>query len=514
MDLRGNLNESRSTALDIRNVSKSFGPVDALNGVSLQLARGEVLGLAGENGAGKSTLLNVISGITAPDCGEILVRGRLTSYESYFDAVIDGVYRVFQELAILPNLTIWENVFMGHEQIVSRWGMIDRKKAAGLAREHFEALGHSWIDVERLAGDYPFAVRQVVEILRAFVLARVLERDDPVILLDEPTAALASSDVVFLKELIDSLRDRSAIIFVSHRLSEVLHWSDRVVVLKDGKIAGEGGSHELTEEALHYLMVGRTRDVRFYREAQQRTPEPEQLLSVVELSDGESFRDVSFDINHGEIVGIAGVLGSGKSELGRAIYGDHKTVSGQITYRELRIEGRPIRDVARLGVGYISPERKVDGIVDTFSVTWNISLAQLNLRQKRFLRLGEERELGRRFVEKLRIRTPSPDEPILTLSGGNQQKVIIARWLACDVGLLILDNPTRGVDAGAKEEIYVLMRELTLSGVGILLISDDLLEVIGLSNRILILRSGEPQAWIDAPPDRKPSEAELVAHMV
>lgn len=501
-------------ALEAKAVDRSFGPVQALSGVSISVRQGEVLGLAGENGAGKSTLLNILCGIDQPDSGEVLVRGQRVSHNGYYEAACNGIYRVFQELAILGNMTIWENLFLGHERQLMRAGVIDRQRAISTAQDVFERMGHGWIDVERRADDYPFAVRQVVEILKAFALAEILGWTNPILLLDEPTAALGSEEVEFLRTLIEKVRSRSAVILVSHRLSEVLDWSDRVTVLKDGRVTGGGASADLSEADLHYMMVGRARDVSFYRESRQREPEPEPLLTLEGYGDGTTFQGVNLKVRRGEIVGVAGVLGAGKTELGEAIYGARQSTAGLLTYRGKPLSRPTIRDMVRAGVGYVSPERKHDGLLDTFSVTRNITFARITAQAGQFLNLKKEAEEGRSYVSRLRIKTPSPDASVLALSGGNQQKVVLARWLARGIDLLILDNPTRGVDAGAKEEIYDLMRELVDAGAGILLISDDLLEIIGLSNRVVVLKGGVVTTELDASPDDKPSEAELVASMV
>ena len=506
--------QTEPPALELRSLSRSFGPVRAVRDVSFSVQQGEVIGLGGENGAGKSVLLNLISGTDRPDAGEVLVRGEPVSYKSYYDAARNGVYRVFQELALIPNLPVWENLFLGHERLFAPFGLVGRRKAIHMAREVFERLGHGWIDVEAPIRDYPFATRQIIEIVKAFALGEILGWSHPIILLDEPTAAASSEEVDFLRGMVEAVRPQSAVIFVSHRLSELLAWSDRVVVLRDGEIVGEGSSRELSEESLHYMMVGRERAHAFYREVRQRQPDPAVTLEARHYGDGVKFRDVNLSVHRGEIVGIAGVLGSGKSELGRTFFGARPACEGQLYYRGELVQGPSIRSMALAGMGYVSPERKEDGILDTFSVTQNITFARITIRGGHVVSPKGEAAEGRTYIQRLRIKTASPDAPILSLSGGNQQKVIVARWIATRVEMLILDNPTRGVDAGAKEEIYDLMRDLADQGVGILLISDDLLEVIGLSNRIVVMKAGEITSEVEAPPEAKPSETQLIAHMV
>jgi ribose transport system ATP-binding protein len=500
--------------LEVRSISRAFGPVQALKDASFAVRRGEVVGLIGENGAGKSTLLNIVSGTDRPDAGQVLIRGEVAAYRSYNDATRGGVFRVFQELALIPNLTVWENLFLGHEEHFLRARTIDRRAAIRRAREMMDRFGHGWIDVERPMGEYGFAVQQLLEILKAFTLAELLGYSEPVVLLDEPTTSLASDEVEFLHGLIETVREHSAMVFVSHRLPELLAWSDRVVVMKDGQVVGEGDAATMTEDELHLMMVGRERMELFYREDRQREPEPDVVLEVAGLSDGVAFRDVDLAVRRGEIVGVAGVIGSGKSELGRTVFGADAVVEGTIRYRGAELRRPSTRAMVRMGVGYVSAERKVDGIVDTFSVTQNITFAELATRAEPLVGIRRERRQGRSYVDRLRIKTASPRSSILSLSGGNQQKALIARWLAAGVELLILDNPTRGVDAGAKEEIYDLMRDLARDGVAILLISDDLLEVTGLSNRVVVMKGGVVTGVMDAPPEAKPGEAELIAKMV
>ena len=501
--------------LEVRDIARSFGPVRALAGVSFAVSKGEILGLIGENGAGKSTVLNIISGTDTGGTGEVLVRGKPVNFSNYHEATKAGVFRIFQELALVPNMTVWENLFLSHEKHFTSGGLIRRRSAIRRARELLRRFDHSWIDPMEKVENYPFAVRQVIEVLKAFALADLLGHDEPIVLLDEPTAALASDEIHFLQDLLVKAKDQSAVVFVSHRLSELLDWSDRIIVFKDGRMITEKPAAELTEAALHFLMVGRERDDQFYKEDRQREPEDnEPTLELTGVSDGATFRDVDLTVRRGEIVGIAGVLGSGKSELGRAIFGALPIVSGTMRYQGKPIESQTPANAAKNRIGYVSPERKDDGLLDTFTVAQNISFARIATQKGPLLNLGRERSQGREFVKSMRIKTPTPNEMILNLSGGNQQKAILARWLARGVDLLILDNPTRGVDAGAKEEIYEIIRGLTDDGVAVLLISDDLLEVIGLSNRIVVMKDGAPARQVSAAVTAKPHETDLVAAMV
>jgi len=500
--------------LEVRDVGRSFGPVRALDGVSFSVSRGEVVGLIGENGAGKSTVLNIVSGTDHQDRGEVLLRGRPIRFKDYHEATRNGVFRIFQELALVQTMSVWENFLLSHEEHFTRAGVVRRRAARKWVQELLARFDHGWIDPDREVASYPFAVRQVLEILKAFALAELLGQDEPVILLDEPTAALSSDEIDFLKGLLMRVKPHSAIVFVSHRLSELLDWSDRIVVFKDGQVTAEAPAAELTEGQLHFVMVGRERDTEFYRENRQRTPEASPALEVAGLEVPGAFSDIDLTLHRGEIIGIAGVLGSGKSEVGRAIFGALDKVTGSMSVEGRTLDNWNATTMARLRVGYVSPERKDDGLLDTFNVAQNISFARIATQKRGWLSLGDEAKAARRHIEALRIKTASARAPIDSLSGGNQQKVILARWLERGVDVLILDNPTRGVDAGAKEEIYEIIRDLADAGVAVLLISDDLLEVIGLSNGIAVMKDGRITLVVDSPPDDKPSEAGLVATMV
>jgi ribose transport system ATP-binding protein len=507
--------ETAGPVLRVDSISRNFGAFQAVRDVSLEVRLGEVVGLIGENGAGKSTLLNIISGTDRQSSGQVYIRGDQVNFRNYHDAAVHGVFRVFQELALVPNLTVWENFFLGHESAFVTAGIVNRRAAIRRAEEILARFDHGWIDVKRPVSAYPFAVQQLLELLKAFALAELLGHDSPVILLDEPTAALGLHELEFLRDTVHQIKQHSAVVFVSHRLAELLEWSDRIVVLKDGEVVGGGNAADMSETELHYLMVGRERDKAFYRESRQSEPSVDVLLKVEELSDGDAFADVSLEVRAGEVTGVAGVLGSGKSELGRAIFGAHPVQSGVVRYgADLPTVSLDTRRLVASGVGYVPPERKIDGFFDTFSVGKNLSFGQIVARRRSVLSLSEERRTIRRYIDLLRVRTPSTQASILALSGGNQQKVVLGRWLAAGVRLLILDNPTRGVDAGAKEEIYDLIRDLTDDGVAVLLISDDLLEVIGLSHHVLVMKEGRVVDDLRASVDDKPSEELLISRMV
>ena len=386
------------------------------------------------------------------------------------------------------------------------------------ARQFLEEFGHQWIDPRRTTDSYDFAARQVIEIIRVFVQAELLGTKCPVLLLDEPTAGLLQDETEFLFQMLRSARERSGVIFVGHRLRELLDESDRIMVLKDGVMVGSRPSCEFTEPTLHALMVGRARSTHVYREDRQRSPEAAApLLEVRGLSEPPFFRNVSFEVHAGEILGVGGVLASGKAELGRAIFGLSSDASGEIRVRGKPLGKAAIRSALKQKMGYVAADRANEGVMLSLPLSWNVSLARIASAPGaagNILSLKLERQDAASYVDLLKIKASGVKVPLHSLSGGNQQKVVLARWLAFGSDILVLDNPTRGVDAGAKEDIYDILRDLADQGKAILLITDDLLELIGISNRIVVMKGGAVVQVMDTPPDRKPDEVEVVAQMV
>jgi ribose transport system ATP-binding protein len=505
-----------SPTLAVERIHKRFGSTTALSDVSLSVCAGEVVGLIGENGAGKSTLLNIVSGVLRPDSGDVLIQGRKRPRHYARTAALGGVFHIHQHLSLVPNLTVFENFYLAHENRFSRFGFIRNRLMKERAKAVLAEFGHDWIDPRLEVRTFDFATRQSIEILKAFALAELLEVDSPILLLDEPTAALSNDEVRFLASLIDSFRAKAATVFVSHRLNEVLSFSDRVYVLRDGEVtAGVDQPGSVSEDELHKFMVGRPQLEDHYHESAQRTPGEAVVLEAIGLSHNTEFKGINLSVREGEIVGIGGLLGSGKSSVARALIGATPATAG-----EVRVEGlaRPasITSIIKAGVGYIPSDRQAEGVMGSLPVSWNISLSSIARGgfESIILDIGAEDRSARNYVRDLGIKTSSVRALVRTLSGGNQQKVLLARWLSSGARILILDNPTQGVDSGAKEEIYRALREVADAGVGILLVSDDLMELIGLSNRILVMRSGHVVQEIDSPPDAKPTEVQLVAEMV
>ncbi|GAB2756758.1 sugar ABC transporter ATP-binding protein [Sinomonas soli] len=509
--------EAKPPLLAVRGASKRYGVVQALNNVSLEARVGEVVGLIGENGAGKSTLLGITSGTVVPDDGTVELSGKRLTMHTYADAARNGIFRIYQHQALVSNLSVAENIFLGQERKFVRGGSwLSRRAMVRRARRMFDSLGLEDIDPAAPLGKYSFAERQVIEIVRSLAQADLLEIEHPVILLDEPTSALSREQVDFFFAFVRSIRHRAAQVFVSHRLEELLALSDRVYVLKDGVTVAElDDVDSLSKTQLHALMVGRVPEDVLYNETDQLGSDGPEVLTVDSLTQADNFTDVSFSLHQGEVLGIAGVVGSGKSSLGRALFEAGRGTTGTLTLNGRQMRRGGPREAIRSRMGYIPPERHAEGIVEQLSVSHNLSLPRVgSLGRNPFIDLKAERASAQVQIRQLRIKTPTGKTLIGDLSGGNQQKVIFGRWTAVGSRVMILDNPTNGIDVGAKAEIYKLIRKLSADGVSIILISDDLPELIGLSDRIAVMRDGRLAQILQTPPAKKPSEAELVAHMV
>jgi len=502
------------SALELRSVSKTYGATRALSEVSLTIPRNRVVGLVGENGAGKSTLISVINGVVLPDTGSIWINGAPVRFGHPSESALHGVATVFQEQGLIPTIPVFENIFLGRERKFLRAGMLQRGRLIAEARAVLRDLEID-IDPTAMTGSLSFGQRQLVEIAKAFALSRIYPVE-PVILLDEPTSALSDREIAKLFDGVKRWRGKASFLFVSHRLAEVLTLCDEVVAMKDGQMVAQLPVTRVNESDLHELIVGRQRDAQYYKEDRQAPP-AEKVVVRANVSKAGALHDVSLTIRSGEILGIAGVLGSGKSILARILAGADAPDQGSIEIDGHRLAGPTRREAIRHGVGYVPAERLLAGIIGTHSVEWNLTLPNLGTLERTPLRLisvARCRALTRRWIERLRIRAPGPAAACSTLSGGNQQKVVFAKWLAHGVRALVLDDPGRGLDVGAKESIYTLMRDLSRDGAAILLVSDNLPELIGMSHRIVVLRDGRISARFDAPPQGKPLETDIVRAMV
>ena len=468
--------------LRLQSVSKSFPGVRALHDVSLDLLPGEVHALVGENGAGKSTLIKILGGLYRADAGEIVLQGEEVHIRSPHQAQLLGISVIYQEFNLLPDLTVAENVFVGRE--ATRAGALRWRKMAGDAGTLFQELGVS-VDPMALVDSLSVAEKQLAEIAKAMSL------EARIIVMDEPTAALSDSETDKLLSLVEHLKEQEkSILFVSHRLEEVFRVADRITVLRDGQRVDTRNKETIDRPEVVRLMVGREMADLFQKDS---SPEEEVRLSVEKVSVGETLKDVSFTLKKGEILGVFGLMGSGQTALAEALYGVRSMVSGKI-----ELDGKPVcfrdeRDGISHGVGFLSEDRKSAGLFPQMSVTHNLTLSVLD-RFARWKGLALKRRLEREYFikerDRLDIRCSSYQQEIQLLSGGNQQKVLLGRALAGKCRVLILCEPTRGVDVGAKAEIHALMNELAEEGVSILLISSDLPEVMSMSDACLVMREG------------------------
>ena len=501
------------SVLELKGATKDFPGVRALDNVDMHVRRQEVIGLIGENGAGKSTLLKVLSGIYRLDAGEVHVNGIRREFSGPRDAFDRGLAMVFQEQSIIPTLTVAENIFLGRESEFVRFGFIDkaamrRAAAVELAKVRLDC------DPSEKCASLGFAERQMVEIAKALSLDGRID-GEITILLDEPTSVLERREIDLLFEIVDELKSRASIMFISHRLDEVVDVSDRVYVLRDGKVVHQSASSEATISSLHEHMVGRQLDHQYYREGRQIDTPGGPVLSVSDLSVDGEFDGLTFDVREGEILGLAGVVGSGREALARCLGGLLPPDRG-----EVKVHGKPARlrhpkDAVESGFAFVPSERKTEGFVTGLNVAENMTLAAGSaFTRAGFIKFSEEQSEATSWIERLNIRTPSTRTPIQSLSGGNQQKVVLAKWRIVGLKVVVLDHPTRGIDVGAKEDVYDLIREMAEEGMAVVLLGDTLEEVIGLSNRIMVLKDGKASASFDAPVGGKPDQLELIARMV
>ena len=466
--------------LKMTHISKRFDATQALEDVSLELYPGEVHALLGENGAGKSTLIKIMTGIYAPDTGEIALEGKPVRFAGPMDAQADGVAAIYQEPMIFPDLNVAENIFIGHRQRspFMRWGQVYAAAEAILAKLDIK------IDVHMLASGLTLAAQQAVEIAKAISLnVRVL-------IMDEPTASLSAHEVRQLFRLVQALRQQDvAVLFISHRMEEVFEIADRVTVFRDGKRISTAPRAQVTTESAIRDMVGRKVEDFFVK-----TPAPrgEQILSVRHLSKIGVFNDMNFDVHRGEVLGFAGLVGAGRTDVGLALFGIEPADSGEIHFEGQVRQIQSPEQAAQLGIAYVTEDRRQLGLSMPMSITTNITLPMMHkyLSPLGLVDTQAENRTAEDYRQRLAIRAPSIALPVGKLSGGNQQKVMLAKWLNTQPKLLILDEPTRGIDVGAKAEVHHIINDLAQQGLAIILISSDLPEVLNMSDRVLVMREG------------------------
>ncbi len=478
-----------SALLEMNDVSKRFLGVHALKGVHFDLRCGEVHALVGENGAGKSTLMKVLTGIHQPDSGEIFFEGKPYAVKNIGEAQNLGISMIHQELNMMNDLTVAQNVFIGRELKKGPW--LDD---AGMVRETqkiFDRIGIK-IDPKTKLGRLTVGKQQMVEI------AKAVSRDCKLLILDEPTAALTQTEIEDLFRIMGDLKAKGiGMVYISHRMDEISRISDRITVMRDGEYVGTVDTVSVTKDDIINMMIGRV----VYEDPKTHSEVPEDAETVLEvrnLSSGNLFKDVSFKLRKGEILGFSGLMGAGRTEVARAIFGADPRDGGEIFVNGKRVNIKSPEDAVKLGIGYLSEDRKRYGLLLDKSVAENTALASIDKYTKGgIINDRQIKAEAREENAKLRTKTPSMEQLLKNLSGGNQQKVIIARWLIKNSDILIFDEPTRGIDVGAKSEIYTLMNQLAKQGKSIIMISSELVEILRMSDRILVMCEGKKTGELD-----------------
>ena len=473
--------ENSKIILKVKNISKSFPGVQALKNVSLDFKPGEIHAVVGENGAGKSTLMKIIAGVHQADSGEIIYQDAKVVWRDPEDAIKSGIITIFQELSIIPNLSVAENIFLGRE--ILNGPFVSFREMNKEAKKFLQIFDLK-VNPARPAGTYSVAIQQMIEITRA------ISRAAKVIIMDEPTSSLSEAEAHKLLQTMKRLSESGVcVIFISHRLEEVLEIADRISILRDGELIGTLNREEFDRSKVVEMMVGRKIDQFFIKSDHERG---EEILRVENLT-GYGFRNVSFNLYSGEILGFAGLAGAGRTELMESIFGFRKPISGKIFVEGKEVKVNHPNDAIKLGMGFVTEDRKRLGLILIHTVRENIAYVNLDIIKSKlsFANKRKEINLAKQLVREFNIKTPSIEQKVLYLSGGNQQKVVLAKWMPKKPKILILDEPTRGINVGAKAEIYKLMNELALQGIGVIMVSSELPEILQMSDRIAVMSEGE-----------------------
>jgi ribose transport system ATP-binding protein len=499
-----------------KNIKKSFHSTQALKGVDFEINKGEVVGLIGENGAGKSTLLKVIIGTEAPSAGEMFIKGEKFAPKTPMDANQHGIGMVFQEQSLITNLSVGQNIFFGYEKDFRKLIYVNWNKMYEESQKALDNVGATGISPRKKVLDYNFATRQLIEIAKVVNVSLRSGSDNCLILLDEPTSLLNENEVAALFKEIKKLTALGhSVIFVSHRLDEVLDITDRIYVYKDGMGVGVVDTKDADERKLYEMMVGRSTTTEYYKIDQQIEPDEEVVLECKDLGLSGIFKHVSFELHKGEVLGIAGVVGSGKEDICSVLCGDDIATSGEYYLKGEKVSFKSPNRALKSNVLMVPKERLVEGVVTTLSVAENVAMSQLKKPSVGpFISKRKIMKQANSWIEKLHIKTKNNKELVLQLSGGNQQKVVFARALASESDILILNHPTRGVDVGAKEDLYTLVRKMVKEGKSVILLGDTLDECIGLSNRVLVMKDGLITGELDSPSTNKLKQIDVVTLMM
>lgn len=508
--------EQKKLMFHCENIGMQFPGTLALQGVDLDIYEGEIVGLVGENGAGKSTLLKIILGMQTPTYGSMLMHGERYAPQNPKEANRQGVGMVFQEQSLITNLTVGQNIFFGEEKRFAAGPLINYQAMYREAQAVLDTVGLKDVKPGKKVSDLDFATRQMVEIAKVLQGVTNHKNGKSLILLDEPTSVLNDEEIQTLFSEMKRLKaEGHAVIFVSHHLDEVIHISDRVYVFKDGREVGVLEREEINENVLYEKMVGRLSSEEYYKEARQKTATENVIFEVKDLGLFGCFKNVSFKLHENEVLGLCGVVGSGKEELCEVISGVEAASSGEMFLRGKRFDPKAPCAAVKAGVVCIPQERNEEGMLGSLSIYENITISNFgNVSNCGLISKNKQIEKSNAWIKDLNIKCPSCRTDMNSLSGGNAQKVVFARALNSGAAVLLLNHPTRGVDVGAKEEIYSLIRDAVDSGMGVIVLGDTLDECIGLSSRIIVLKDGLVSKEFACDVGHKPSQVEIVKYMM
>ncbi|QIZ05466.1 sugar ABC transporter ATP-binding protein [Priestia megaterium] len=480
---------SLTPIIEMKGISKSFSGNRVLDQVDFQLLRGEIHALMGENGAGKSTLIKILTGIYERDAGKVFIKGKEVHFKNPKEAEQTGIAVIHQELNIIPYLTVYENMFLGKELTVGRFGITKDKEMKRKTKEYLNRLGIE-IDPNTEAGNLSVGQQQMIEI------ARAVAANTEVLIMDEPTAALTDREIEALFKVISSLKEQGVgIVYISHRMEEIFQICDRISVLRDGQFIDSKEVAKTNFDEIVKLMVGRQLGERF---PERDTVVGQERFKVENLTSKGAFENISFSVHQGEIVGVAGLMGAGRSEIMQAIFGYRYVDGGKMFIDGKEVSIKSPYEAIQAGIAFVTEDRKSQGLILELSVRENFSITTLDkISTKSVISTKTEMNMVDEMIEKLHVKTSGREISVKSLSGGNQQKIVIGKWLGINPKILILDEPTRGVDVGAKKEIYQLMNDLTKQGVSIIMVSSELPEILGMSDRVLVIHEGKLAAELN-----------------